>query len=1053
MGQSIKGLTIEIGGDTTSLQSALGKCANTSKNLQTELNFVNKALKLDPKNVELVTQKKQLLKEAISNTKDKLDALKQAQAQADQLMQQGVEIDQEEYRKLQREIAFSENKLKSYIVELNTMGASLEQIGGKVSAFGNKLSDLGSALMPVTTAISAIGVASAGMASTFEDSMAKVSTIADTTEVPMEELESAILELSNQTGVSANDIAENVYNAISAGQKTGDAVNFVSNATSLARAGFAETGDALDILTTILNAYGLEAEKVSEVSDMLIQTQNLGKTTVGELSSAMGKVIPTAKAQGVELDQLCASYAVMTSNGIATAETTTYLNSMLNELGKQGTSASKAFAEGTEHIKEGGLTMAEAMEQGWSLTDVLSILDEQAYASGTTIANMFGSAEAGKAASVLWDNASKLNEVTEQMGESAGSTATAYEKLETTSYKVGVTINQLKNTLIDLGSVLLEMLAPVLDTVSQKVSQFTEWFKSLSDEQKKTIITVAGLVASLAPLLKITGKVVSSVGSIISVVGKCQTAFTTFSAGLTATGTSLGAVIAPIAGIVAVIALLVGAFATLWKTNEDFRNNILEIWESIKSKFEEFTSGIVDRLNALGFDFENITEVISAIWTQFCNLLAPVFEGVFQQIANILSFVFDVLTGILDVFIGIFTGNWDQAWLGIQEIFGAVWDFIVSTFQNYANVLTGLLDVVCGWFGTTWSETWQNISDFFVGIWNGIVSFFTNIGNSIVSTATSIWDSIVSFFTTGIPTFIANVIAWIQELPYNIGFMLGTLLGNIIQFGADVISWIATNVPLFINNVITFVSQLPGKIWEWLVATLNKIITWGVNMIAKAKEIGSQFIENVVNFVKTLPSKIWTWLQATITKLVTWKNNMIQKGREAISGLINAVIEGAKSIPEKMASIGKNIVDGVWKGICDAKDAFVSNVKDFFGGIVDGAKSALGINSPSKAFETEVGQWIPPGVSSGIYKTAGVVKDALTSVFTGAIDTVKGLVSNVTPEIGATIGINAIPDPSGNTSVTNVTNNNNVTINAEKVDEEHIDDICDEINRRLGMAY
>ena len=186
----------------------------------------------------------------------------------------------------------------------------------------------------------------------------------------MGDLESAILSLSNQTGISSNEIANNVYDAISAGQKTGDAVNFVENSTKLAKAGFAEAGDALDILTTILNAYGLEADQVSQVSDMLIQTQNLGKTTVGELATAMGKVIPTAKAQGVELDDLSSAYAVMTANGVATAETTTYLNSMLNELGKQGTTAAKAFAEGTAHIQEGGLTMAEAMERGWELTDV-----------------------------------------------------------------------------------------------------------------------------------------------------------------------------------------------------------------------------------------------------------------------------------------------------------------------------------------------------------------------------------------------------------------------------------------------------------------------------------------------------------------------------------------------------------------------------------------------------------------------------------------------------------------------------------------------------------
>lgn len=172
--------------------------------------------------------------------------------------------------------------------------------------------------MPISAATAAAGVATVKMAWDFEDSMAKVSTIANTTEVPLEDLQAAILELSDESGIAAGEIAENVYNAISAGQKTGDAVNFVRHATDLARAGFADSGNSLDLLTTIMNAYKLEANEVTNVSDNLIATQNLGKTTVAELSSSMGKIIPTANAANVSLDQLCAGYALMTANGVAT---------------------------------------------------------------------------------------------------------------------------------------------------------------------------------------------------------------------------------------------------------------------------------------------------------------------------------------------------------------------------------------------------------------------------------------------------------------------------------------------------------------------------------------------------------------------------------------------------------------------------------------------------------------------------------------------------------------------------------------------------------------
>ncbi|MDD2954452.1 MAG: phage tail tape measure protein, partial [Parabacteroides sp.] len=325
---------------------------------------------MDPSNVELVTQKKQLLKEAISTTKDKLDAMKQAQAQADELMKQGVEVDQEEYRKLQREIAFSEEKLKNYRVELQNVQLDLAKVSENTIKFGQSVEDMGKKLMGVTTAIGALSGVSIKLASDYEDSLAKVSTIADTTEVSMDDLSTAITDLSNQSGISSSEIAENVYNAISAGQKTGDAVNFVSNATQLARAGFAESGDALDILTTIMNAYGLEADKVTDVSDMLIQTQNLGKTTVGDLASAMGKVIPTANSMGIGLDQLTAGYTILTAKGIATAESTTYMNSMFNELGKSSTTVGGILKDKT------GKSFQELMESGSSLGDVLGIIQD-----------------------------------------------------------------------------------------------------------------------------------------------------------------------------------------------------------------------------------------------------------------------------------------------------------------------------------------------------------------------------------------------------------------------------------------------------------------------------------------------------------------------------------------------------------------------------------------------------------------------------------------------------------------------------------------------------
>ncbi len=335
-------------------------------------------MKLDPSNTELLSQKQYLLTEAVDATREKLEALKAAGEQAKVSLENGT-LTREKYDALQREIIETEQALEKLEKQAGESAVALQKIaeaGTALQSTGDKITDVGKKLSVVSAGVAAAGTASAKMAMDFEDAMAKVSTITDTAEVPLAELEKQILALSNEIGISSTEIANNVYDAISAGQSTGDAVRFVTNSTKLARAGFADAGAALDVLTTILNAYGLEADKVTDVSDMLIQTQNLGKTTVAQLASSMGKIIPTANAYNVQLDQLCAGYAVMTANGVATAETTTYMNSMLNELGKSGTGVSDILKEKT------GSSFTELMANGYSLADCLAIIGEAAAEQG-----------------------------------------------------------------------------------------------------------------------------------------------------------------------------------------------------------------------------------------------------------------------------------------------------------------------------------------------------------------------------------------------------------------------------------------------------------------------------------------------------------------------------------------------------------------------------------------------------------------------------------------------------------------------------------------------
>ena len=423
MAGGIKGITVKTGGDTTELGKALSNANKQSTALQKELKGVNTLLKFDPKNVTLLAQKSDLLKKSIGETEVKLKSLKEVLAKADS---GEIELTEEEYRNLQREIVNTENKLKGLkeaqkefgsvgAQQIAQVGKELENVGGKVEAVGKKFSI-------ISGATGAVLGGSVALASNFQDAMAKVNTIADTSAVSLDDLSGQIMDLSNQTGISANEIADATYNAISAGQNTADAVNFVSNATSLAKAGFTDTGSAIDVLTTIMNAYGLEADKVGSVSDMLINTQNKGKTTVAELSASMGKIIPTAKSMGVGLEQISAGYAIMTAKGIATAESTTYMNSMLNELGKSSTKVGQALKEET------GKSFQELVAEGKSVGDVLQIVQDHADKSGVAFNELWGAAEAGKAGlTLLSDGAESFNAMAKDMTAYTGATGEAME--------------------------------------------------------------------------------------------------------------------------------------------------------------------------------------------------------------------------------------------------------------------------------------------------------------------------------------------------------------------------------------------------------------------------------------------------------------------------------------------------------------------------------------------------------------------------------------------------------------------------------------------------
>ena len=565
---NIKGITIEIGSDTKKFKSGLAELNKSAKDLQNELKYVNQALKHDPKNTDLLRQKQELLTKSVSETKSKLESLKAAKEKADKDMANGTEVNQEQYRRLVREISTTENSLKNLTKEMKNFGSvSAQQIaaaGEDVQELGGKIETVGKKVSVASAASAAALGASVKLASDYTDAVAKVGTVADLQSVPLEKLRDDMLQLSTETGRGAGEIADATYQAISASVDTADAVSFVGTSVGLAKAGFLETADAVDVLTTIINAYGLEASDAGRLSDILIQTQNDGKTTVNELSQSMGQVIPLASAYGVNIENLAASYAQLTKNGVATAQAGTYLKSMLNELGDSGSDVGEILKSKT------GKSFGQLMNDGMSLGDVLGILNDSVNGDSEALAGLWSSSEAGTGAlSILSSGVGAFNDELGNMQDSTGNVADALETLSTPSAKAQESLNAVKNAGIELGSAALEAIAPLLEQLAETVKSLTERFSNLSPATQTVIVAVMAILAALGPVIIIIGTLIQSIGAIMTIAP--------------AVATALGTVKI----VIAVITALVLKFIHAYNTSEEFRNKVGLAFYNVKKAVTE----------------------------------------------------------------------------------------------------------------------------------------------------------------------------------------------------------------------------------------------------------------------------------------------------------------------------------------------------------------------------------------------------------------------------------------------------------------------------------
>lgn len=659
--------------------------------------------------------------------------------------------------KLETEMARTETTMNRASQEMENLGQETDEAGEKSSKLGDILQNqlVNQALSTLENALNTVAekvkqFAQACMefikeASQYETSMNKVKTIADETKVTHEELSESIMDLSNKTGIAATEIAEATYQAISGGVDTAEAVSTVATATQLAAGGFTETSAAIDVLTTVMNAYGIEASQSAEISDKLIATQNLGKTTVADLAANMGRVIPIAASYNVNLDNLAAAYAVLTANGINTANSTTYLASMFNELAKEGSTVSKTLQDET------GKSFSELMASGASLDDVMQILMKSVEGDTTAFSNLWSSQTAGLGALTLVNSGTeKYNATLQAMQESTGAATDAYQTMSSTfEHQSQVLQNSFTNFKTSIYESIKEPIGQVMQVAQTAMDKIQEWAASAKGQE--TLKRLADAIATAAeklsdnlePAIELAISLIEQAGNVISfcvehldtlvaafvalkgaiaVVKFSQfitsiktvgTAFSSVGSIVASFGASAGAILAKVGTaiaalnpiVVAIVAAVAAAAVLIIKHWDEIKEWALKAWEGIKNAW-----------NQAGQFFSNVGASIKNALSATVTWLGDVFKKAWEAVRT--------------------------AWQVAGEFFTGVWNSIEKAFSN-----------VTSWIGDVFTKAWESVrnawasvGEFFSGVFNTIVDAFTNLPGKMLevgkNAVSGIWEGI-----------------------------------------------------------------------------------------------------------------------------------------------------------------------------------------------------------------------------------------------------------------------------------------------------------------------
>ena len=916
------------------------------------------------------------LRSTISKQEDTLQQLKQRYV--DVATEQGETSD--EARELARQIQdlsseLHENKTKLSDAEYaaDKLDNSLEEVESSAkkaddgfTMFKATLANLAAdAIMRAVDGIKNLVGNVIELGQNFTSTMSEVSAISGATGEDFEKLEACAREYGATTVFSASNAAEALKYMSLAGWDADQSTSALGGVLNLAAASGMELGAASDMVTDYLSAFAMEAGDAAYFADLLSYAQSHSNTTAEALGEAYKNCAANLNAAGQDVETVTSLLEGMANQGYKGSEAGTAMAAIMRDI-------TNGMKDGAIKIGETSVAVMDAQGNFRDLTDILTEVE--------AATNGMGDAERAVALSSTFTADSTkglnliLNEGMDNIAgyeeELRGASGSAEEMANIMNDNLSGDVAAMNSAFEELGLKIYDALESKLRAgvqfITNGVIPAIEW---LGGHIPEVTIAVSGLGAVIAAM---------NWGTISSKIAMVKGALVKLAA-------ALGGVSVPAIAIIAVITAVALAFTNLWKNNEEFRNKITAIWDGIKAKFDEFGQGIVDRLNALGFEFEDITEVMKAVWDGFCEVLAPIFEGVFQQISNILNEALDILTGLFDIFAGIFTGDWDMVWQGVQEVFGAVWDFVVATFENWISTFTSLADTVLGWFGTDWETVWTNVKTFFSDTWNAISSFFSGILTGIKTFFTDTWNAIVSFFSgilSGIYSSVTGTMTEIHDTFTNIwdsitGFLSGAweTIKNIVTVGIMAVKEIISAAFQIITLPFRF-------IWENCKDTVLSIWETIKSVIGEKIDAVKEKITTVTTAISNVASAAWNAISSTASSL--W---------EGIKGTIGSKIDAAKEKVSTATSAITSVASSAWSSVSSTASSLWNTISSTVSSKISAASSAV---SSATSTITSVASSAWSSVSSTASSQWESIRSTISSKLSSAKSTVSSLMSGIT---------------------------------------------------------